>query len=191
MITFCGLYSPANATANPSQRASTMIHEAWHSHNRNNRYRSHGECTDGRPCDEYFPHTKMAFAEGHWYESGPSGPFAVGAYYPMGSYQAQHEFACDLADYPSGWVPASVRREADVVAANRSDEFHDIPFVPFSCGPATPYGGQMPAPDRYDQVYPCGNGGTSCSSHADCPYLSQCEIPAGQTTGCCGAAIPH
>jgi len=176
-------------------RAATLVHEFWHAHNAYQwSYWHHEKCfqeteppddyEDISNCDQYNPVSKGAFAPGNWYKSRPAR-FLDPGYFPMGSYQAELHFACDLADFPKPWIPQVVVEDADwtaynIMVTNFVDSTLAENTIPFSCGPATPYGG-APGETRWEDAQgACGSGIVSCKTSEECPRAKDTCLE-----GCC------
>jgi len=183
---WCAVFDPLNGYhGDASGRASTLVHEFWHAHNDYELdYWHHQRCfqktrppspdQQSESCDRYNPIQKGAFAPGNWYKSHPVRIFFTPEYLPMGSFQAQLEFACDLADFPMPYIPQVVVEDADWKAYQvMTERFVDSTLpentIPYSCGPATPYDGQ-PEPTRWEGSQDaCAGGAASCKTSDQCP----------------------
>jgi hypothetical protein len=140
--TSCPLYDPAVApNANPASRAGDFMHEGWHGWMdrwgwNNGSCGGHrcgptGACT-WSSCDYFYFHGIGAYAFGAmWQNDGTANRF-------HSPNQVQVEFLCDVAEYPQGWVPASVRQAARVDANQRADQ-RFINGPGFHCGDPRPW----------------------------------------------------
>ena len=141
LATHCPLYNPSATNSNPASRAGDFMHEGWHGwlrkYNWNNgscnghRCGPVGNCTASN-CDYFYFHGVGAYAFGALYQTdGTANRF-------HSPNQVQVEFLCDVADYPKGWVPASVRQKAKADADARAvARFINGPG--YKCGGARPW----------------------------------------------------
>ena len=124
VTTYCLLYNKTSANGNPGSRAGDFMHEGWHGwldkYDWDNgscgghRCGTPGACTAKDACDYFYFHGVGAYAFGALYQTdGTAARF-------HSPNQVQVEFLCDVADYPSAWVPNSVRTAARSDADARS-----------------------------------------------------------------------
>jgi hypothetical protein len=124
--TSCLLYDPnLRPNANPGSRAGDFEHEGWHGwmdkYDWDNgscgghRCGPTGNCT-AKGCDYFYFHGIGAYAFGAmWENDGTANRF-------HSPNQVQVEFLCDVADFPQGWVPNSVRLAAQADANQRASQ---------------------------------------------------------------------
>lgn len=142
VTTFCPLYNKTVANANPASRAGDFMHEGWHGwldkYDWDNgscgghRCGTPGNCTAKDACDYFYFHGVGKFAFGALYQTdGTAAKF-------HSPNQVQVEFLCDVADYPKGWVPNSVRLAARTDADTRSAQ-RFINGPGYKCGNPRPW----------------------------------------------------
>jgi len=142
VATSCLLYDPnLSANANPGSRAGDYEHEGWHGWMDEYDW-DNGSCGGHRcgpvgncaasSCDYFYFHGIGAYAFGAmWENDGTANRF-------HSPNQVQVEFLCDVADFPQGWVPNSVRLAAQADANQRaSRRFINGPG--YTCGSPRPW----------------------------------------------------
>lgn len=141
-LLFNGGFPEAIANGNPASRAGDFMHESWHSWMDKWDYDNGDEgghrkgpilpnCT-AKGCDYFYWHGIGAFAFGDmWQSDGTPGRF-------HSPNQVQVEYLCDVADNPTSWVPASVRKEAADDANTRAAE-RFINGPGYVCGSPRPW----------------------------------------------------
>jgi hypothetical protein len=141
VTTFCLLYDPTSANANPGSLGGDFGHEGWHAwmdkYNWNNgsagghRPGPTGNCTF-TACDYFYFHGISKYVFGAmWENDGTANRF-------HSPNQVQVEYLCDVADQSQTWVPASVRLAARTDANTRA-AVRFINGPGYSCGDARPW----------------------------------------------------
>ncbi|MHC2148951.1 hypothetical protein [Pseudomonas sp. 210_17 TE3656] len=141
VTTYCPLYNPASANANPGSRGGDFQHEGWHAWLEKGNWDNGsegghrpgpvGSCTF-KACDYFYFHGISEYVFGAmWEDDGTAKRF-------HSPNQVQVEYLCDVADQSKSWVPASVRLAAQTDANTRATaRFINGPG--YSCGSARPW----------------------------------------------------
>jgi hypothetical protein len=141
-------------------------------------------CNPGAECDIWYPHPQGAC---------PQDPLGQGACETFGDegfmsgifhrpYQAETEFACDVANTPQGWVPLIVR---ELMASNA--DFYETNNSVNGTNPLLP--ATQPACYSLDfgiHYATCGDSASQCDEANPCASGSFCN----PQTGCCQSAPP-
>ena len=108
----CPLFDRAGVSDDAANRASVMVHEAWH----------HWQHKYGWKTDHQFGGAITPGMEGDWYYFHGSGLFDFGTLWTFDAhsnplrfhspYQIAVEFDGDLAEYSFSWVPVIVQDQA-------------------------------------------------------------------------------
>jgi hypothetical protein len=138
----CPLFTNSlNVNANPASRAGDFMHEGWHGYEDKHGYglgstygghrASAGSCSINS-CDYWHWHTISKYAPGQLYQNKTNGN---PSHRPN---QVQVEFLCDVNQYPTANVPASVRLAAKADADTRAvQRFINGPG--YKCGDPRPW----------------------------------------------------
>jgi hypothetical protein len=111
----CPLFNLNGASDDPVNRASVLVHEAWHHWQHKHGYKSDhmngptGACTwSGASCDYFYPHGLSAFDFGALdrYNTDPKD------FRFHSPYQIQSEFDADVAELAKPSVPLAVTQKA-------------------------------------------------------------------------------
>jgi hypothetical protein len=181
--------------ADAQERASTLVHEAWHGwenehdgqsigtscgHTQCGSQPTKGSCVHKNECDVFTPHAL----------SGP-GAMVGEQHRPI---QAAVEFLCDIADTPQDWVPLTVRElasaDADVMGTSN---FVNGPMPAcFAFGFGQHFATCPKSANQCDQALPCA-AGSFCNPQSGCCQAipNTCTVPGGQTCdGSCPCDAP-
>jgi hypothetical protein len=185
-------------SASASFRAESLVHEAWHAWENNrglsiNTSCGHTFCPgDGHPisascgtgeCDYWYPHPL-----------DPIGSMGAVLHRP---YQAQTEFACDIANTPQSWVFVIVMEQAaaDADVYGTTDSINGVQPACYNFN----FGQHFPtcptSSAQCDQAVSC-SGGKVCDPQTGCCTTPPACTVTGEsscdgacicdfTTGCC------
>jgi hypothetical protein len=174
---YCPLFDSTShpTSADPVLRSAVMVHEGQHSweHKHQSGHYGHSWCPSGTgvefKCDTPHFHSKTDYAGGDLYD-GTENP-----------YQVEYEYLCDLAEFPSAWLPRGYVLLAMNHAAGYRNRFEGGVQAP-ACGDIYPLG-------RQDSEYPycLSAGGNYCSCRDGwtlCPLASACVDTSANESHC-------
>jgi hypothetical protein len=133
---YCPIFDLRNSENSASNRASVLIHEAWHHWQHSRGYVvSHPQCgSPAHDCDYFYFHTVSQFDFGKLDQFDPD-PNHLLFHSP---YQVQCEFDADLAELANPWVPVITTQAARASGnARLSSQFVNNP--PWRIGSPRPW----------------------------------------------------
>lgn len=108
----CPVFDVGGPSDDPANRASVMVHEAWHhwqyKYDYDGVHQTGPSVANGLEGDWYYFHGSGVFDFGTlWVHDTHAGSFRFHS-----PYQVAIEFDADLAEYSFGWIPTIVRQQA-------------------------------------------------------------------------------
>jgi hypothetical protein len=115
----CLLFDRGGASDDPVNRASVMVHEAWHhwqyKYNWDTTHQTGGAVAPGSQGDWYYQHRSGLFDFGTlWTFNANANPIRFHS-----PYQVAIEYDGDIAEYSFSWVPTVVRQQARLYGNTR------------------------------------------------------------------------